>query len=45
VYVICKSSICTLLPVFGFIPIRQVARPSVNSCIVEVRYINENFDP
>jgi len=37
-YVTCKSSICTLLPVSGFIPIRQVAGPSVNSCIVEVRY-------
>ena len=28
-----------------FIPIRQVARPSVGSCIVKVRCGNENFDP
>jgi len=27
-----------------FIPIRQV-RPSVGSCVVNVRYRNENFDP
>jgi len=40
-----KSSICTLIPVSGFIPIRHVARPSVNSCIVKVHYRNENFDP
>jgi len=34
-----------LLPVSGFIPIQQVAGPSVNSCIVKVHYGNENFDP
>jgi len=27
-----------------FIPIRQVARPSVGSCIVKIRRRNENFD-
>ena len=27
------------------IPIRQVARPSVGSCVVKVRCRNENFDP
>jgi len=36
VYVTSKSSICTLLSVSGFIPIRLVAGPSVNSCIVNV---------
>jgi len=35
-----------LLPVSSFIPIWQVAGgPSVNSCIVEVRYRNENIRP
>ena len=29
----------------GFIPIRQVAEPSVNNCTVKARYRNENFDP